>query len=48
MSWTRISADRVCTGTAEKFSGVMLQQQNFGGFFLGTNETGSVTLEPVP
>jgi hypothetical protein len=37
------------TGKTAKFSGVVLQQQNFGGgYFLGTNESGAVALTPSP
>ncbi len=35
------------TNVVTKFSGAILQQQNYGaGFFAGTNYTGSVVLNP--
>jgi hypothetical protein len=37
------------TGKSAKFSGAILQKQNLGaGFFLGTDQSGFVTLEPAP
>jgi hypothetical protein len=37
------------TGKSIKFSGALLQKQNLGaGFFLGTDQSGFVTLEPAP
>jgi hypothetical protein len=37
------------THKATKFSGVLSQKQDIGaGFFLGTNQSGFVTLEPSP
>jgi hypothetical protein len=37
------------TGKSAKFSGVLLQKQNLGGgSFLGTDQSGFVTLEPAP
>jgi hypothetical protein len=37
------------TGKTTKFQAAVLQLQNFGaGYFLGTNESGYVTIEPVP
>ena len=37
------------TGKKIKFGGLFLQPDKLGtGFFNGTNETGAVTIEPVP
>jgi hypothetical protein len=37
------------TGKPITVNGIVLQNQNFGaGFFLGTNQSGSVLLSPAP
>jgi hypothetical protein len=37
------------TATAIRFKGALLQKSGFGsGFFLGTNQSGRVLLQPAP